>query len=270
MKTLHRSTFMKQFSNGLSLRSSSELQTALRNENLPKNTLQWLDGDGNGRLEGHELAMLFQMLDHFDRNGDKHSIALRGRSGRLYKAFRKAAQDSPPTSPKTEHAPCLCSETPPKAPLSVVEIAKRYLGVRESNKRDDGPPSWLFSDGRREAWCANFVKTLFELSGNPLPGRWERLQSSSEMLRQLKSEGAYFPRGQKTPKPGDIVFFKLRKGPWPSTHVGIVEKVEGDRIVTIEGNYSNSVKRVTHHKNSRKIVGFGRWTQENRTTISKG
>ena len=40
-------------------------------------------------------------------------------------------------------------------------------------------------------------------------------------------------------------------------HVGIVEKVEGDTITVIEGNYSNSVKRRTIKVNGKYIRGYG-------------
>jgi len=59
-------------------------------------------------------------------------------------------------------------------------------------------------------------------------------------------------------KAGDIVFFD-----WTGTrsiqnidHVGVVERVQGGNIITIEGNASNTCARMV--RNSKYIVGFGR------------
>jgi hypothetical protein len=45
-----------------------------------------------------------------------------------------------------------------------------------------------------------------------------------------------------TPSPGDAVIYGW--GPDESEHIGIVEAVYGDQIVTIEGNFADRVERV--------------------------
>lgn len=59
-------------------------------------------------------------------------------------------------------------------------------------------------------------------------------------------------------EPGDIVFFdwKGSRSIRNIDHVGVVERVKGKRIITIEGNTSNRCKRMV--RNSKYIVGYGR------------
>jgi hypothetical protein len=54
------------------------------------------------------------------------------------------------------------------------------------------------------------------------------------------------------PKPGDQIFLNNY------SHTGIVEKISGGVITTIEGNTSNQVARRTYAVGSSKIDGFGR------------
>ncbi len=58
------------------------------------------------------------------------------------------------------------------------------------------------------------------------------------------------------PWPGDQIFFSYSHG--EISHTGIVESVNGNAIVTIEGNTSNMVARRSYDINDSSIVGFGR------------
>ena len=70
-------------------------------------------------------------------------------------------------------------------------------------------------------------------------------------------QGLYSEVGTYTPKPGDVMIQKNG-----CSHTGIVESVDPDGTIhTIEGNYSNAVKRVTYRPGSEgynKISGFVR------------
>lgn len=103
-------------------------------------------------------------------------------------------------------------------------------------------------------WCAIFVA-------------WSGQQAG---VRAKVGTYAYTPtwaswfasRGRwgTTPKRGAIVFFDWSGGKSRTgiDHAGIVEKVNKDgSIVTIEGNHSNRVARVTR---TSKIVGYGYWS----------
>jgi hypothetical protein len=57
-------------------------------------------------------------------------------------------------------------------------------------------------------------------------------------------------------RPGDVLLFG--SGPEStstSTHIGIVESVDGDQVTLIEGNSSDRVQRVTHSLSGGEFYG---------------
>lgn len=58
------------------------------------------------------------------------------------------------------------------------------------------------------------------------------------------------------PQPGDQIFFTYRPG--EISHTGIVEKVEGGTVTTIEGNTSDMVARRSYPIGDSRIAGYGR------------
>ena len=65
--------------------------------------------------------------------------------------------------------------------------------------------------------------------------------------------GNYTKRSSGKPSVGDIIFF----GSSTSSHSGIVYKVDGDTVYTIEGNASNRVRYLEYSINSSRILGYG-------------
>jgi CHAP domain len=91
-----------------------------------------------------------------------------------------------------------------------------------------------------QPWCAMFATTAAERGGAPAAVRTAAVVT----IRQWATEGSHgFTKGfRATPKPGDLMCFDTH-------HVGLVEKVSGDKIGTIEGNTSaNKVARLTRDK----------------------
>ena len=92
------------------------------------------------------------------------------------------------------------------------------------------------------------------------------------MIELFKKAGIWVEDENRTPQPGDIIFYDWEdKGTgdnqgW-SDHVGIVEKVSGGKIIVIEGNYSEAVKRRNIAVNGKFIRGFGipNYDKENAT-----
>lgn len=84
---------------------------------------------------------------------------------------------------------------------------------------------------------------------------------------------SYYKNYEKyTPKPGDYIFFSngsLNCSGYTSTlpsgchdHIGIVEKVEGDKVYTVEGNscsYPGCLINRSYDLNACNIVGYGSW-----------
>lgn len=67
------------------------------------------------------------------------------------------------------------------------------------------------------------------------------------------------------PKPGDYILFDWQKqvydlsSPGRPDHIGIVEKYENGIIYTIEGNASNTIKKLNYKIDDCRVVGFGSW-----------
>ncbi len=121
----------------------------------------------------------------------------------------------------------------------LLSIARRYIGYNEK----DG--SYLrFTNGRREAWCADFVSYCAREAGLNSPN-----SSSVEGIRQWgKANGRYSTTNAKV---GDAVIFKNGM-----SHTGIIESISGNTITCIEGNTSDKVARRTYSINDPRISGF--------------
>ena len=136
--------------------------------------------------------------------------------------------------------------------VDIVEVAKTQIGYHEGNNNDTKYGDWYGLSN--QAWCAMFVCWCANQAGisidivprfskcvddnNPASG-----SSKFKALEQWKDKSF-------VPSSGDLIFFT------PS-HVGIVEYVSGTSIHTIEGNYSDCVKRVTRTVGENAIAGFG-------------
>lgn len=151
----------------------------------------------------------------------------------------------------------------------VVEQAKKWIGKNENDGsfkviidtyNSHKPLARGYKMPYNVAWCATFVSAVSVKLGYtdiiPTECGCER------MIELFKKIGSWVENENRTPKPGDIIFYDWddngigdNKG-W-SDHVGIVEKVSGGMITVIEGNYSNAVKRRTIAVNAKYIRGYG-------------
>lgn len=106
------------------------------------------------------------------------------------------------------------------------------------------------------AWCDMFVDWCFlQMCGNRTKAEEITCQTGlygagcEWSARYYREQGRFFT---SDPKPGDQIFFNNY------AHTGIVEKIVGNVITTIEGNTSNQVARRTYSVGSRAIDGYGR------------
>jgi hypothetical protein len=138
-----------------------------------------------------------------------------------------------------------------------LDVARSQVGVREATGNNDGIPAERYSNGRREPWCANFVTWAYKNSGKSLPGGGS--PSVQVMEDKMRAAGQWSPRGQRTPQPGDVIFFANRGGSdaGGGRHVGIVSHVANGRVYTVEGNSGNAVSERSHDLNSSRITGYG-------------
>lgn len=93
-----------------------------------------------------------------------------------------------------------------------------------------------------QPWCAIFVSWCFgQLTGSKVEAQkilcgslWA---SCTQMYNAFKKAGRVYT----SPKVGDIIVFNKVKGSTTMVHTGIVKKVTGTRVYTIEGNTSAQV-----------------------------
>lgn len=142
---------------------------------------------------------------------------------------------------------------------TIVEIAQREeaKNVVEYDKN-----VLKYTTGRREAWCADFVSWVYKEAGKPFEySSYSFSKQKAWQIPRAWNIGLYFydrrekeniaygkPGTGAEPQPGFIITFKAGDG-----HVGIIEKVEGNTIHTIEGNASNKVLKRTYQKNDSNI-----------------
>lgn len=128
---------------------------------------------------------------------------------------------------------------------SLVNTARKYLGFNEA----DGSYK-KFTNGRSEAWCADFVSHVAKENGV----KGFNFSSVSQILSWGKSNGRF----SKAPKVGDAIIFKGwdAKRKKYASHTGYVTKIANGKVYTIEGNTSNKVAERSYALNDSKITGY--------------
>lgn len=111
---------------------------------------------------------------------------------------------------------------------SVVEVARSQLGKGEIGGNNRGPEVKKYTRGQEVPWCAAFVSWVLLHSRSAGKSRGYILAARSYWQ-------IYSDKRCQFPSAGDIIVFS--RGTHYG-HVGIVEKVRGNSITTIEGNVS--------------------------------
>ena len=108
-------------------------------------------------------------------------------------------------------------------------------------------------------WCDVFVDWCFFAACGRDREEAERIQCQTGPLGAGVgySMGYYEAAGRldKTPRPGDQVFF--RYGDSGVDHTGIVTEVTAERIATVEGNSSDGVREKSYDRDYYAIIGYG-------------
>lgn len=106
------------------------------------------------------------------------------------------------------------------------------------------------------AWCDMFVDWCFlKMCGSRAKAEEITCQTGvygagcKWSAKYYREQGRFFT---SDPQPGDQIFFNNY------AHTGIIEKIDGNVITTIEGNTSNQVARCTYPIGSKSIDGYGR------------
>ena len=132
----------------------------------------------------------------------------------------------------------------------IVDVAIAEIGYSETGNNSTKYGKWYGMNGA--AWCHMFVSWCANQAGvktSIVP----KTASCSSGMNWFKKKNLFKYKGKYTPKRGDIIYF-CSAG---SSHVGIVEKVSGNTVHTVEGNTSNKVARRSYSLNAARITGYG-------------
>ena len=166
----------------------------------------------------------------------------------------------------------------------LIAQAQAWLGCKESDGshkkiidtyNSHTPLARGYKVSYTDAWCATFVTACAIKCGatDIIPKEC----SCNKMIELFKNLGSWVESDAYVPTTGDIIFYD-----WEDTgsgdnvgvsdHVGVVEKVSGDTITVIEGNYSNACQRRTLKVNGRYIRGYGvpKYDAETSSFFAKG
>lgn len=108
-------------------------------------------------------------------------------------------------------------------------------------------------------WCACYVSWALSQPGvkenAPTPPKENWFANVDDFMDYFQTEGTWLPGGG-TPQPGDLIFFDWNKGD-NAQHVGVVLKVDGRMVYTIEGNSAGRVTIRSYSLGDQRIIGYG-------------
>lgn len=124
----------------------------------------------------------------------------------------------------------------------VLGVARSYLGTSEQPMGSNNAPPFTSAYGMTGAWCAMFVSFCFYEAGLPLRASSERgFAWVSGGFDWMRAQGWNFT-DPRDAAPGDLVAWNWDGGSYD--HIGLVESVRPDGLVTIEGNVGDRVQRL--------------------------
>ena len=150
----------------------------------------------------------------------------------------------------------------------IVAQAQAWVGLKESDGsftkiidiyNSHKPIARNYKLKLTDAWCAGTASALAIACGatDIIPTE----VSCGKLIELAKAKGIWIENDAYTPAPGDFILYDWgdsgkgdNKG-WPD-HIGIVEKVVGNNITVIEGNYKNAVSRRMIAVNGKLIRGY--------------
>lgn len=129
-----------------------------------------------------------------------------------------------------------------------VQVAKKEVGTRETGNNHQKYGKWAGNDG--DSWCAYFVAwCAYTAFGNNkrIPKRGMAHDVIHDMVN--KCGGKWIKKSASAIKPGDL-FVTDNNHNNLADHIGIVEKVSGSSVKTVEGNAGPNTDRVVNGSRS--------------------
>lgn len=137
----------------------------------------------------------------------------------------------------------------------IVKMAQNEVGYKEKGNNQTKYGAWY---GMQDEWCNIFVCWCANQAGVPediipkmayVPSTANWFDERGQYKNSRANGGNYMPQA------GDIVLFDYNHNT-TSDHIGFVEKVEGNKLYTIEGNKNNMVQRCTYSLDSKDIRAY--------------
>lgn len=168
----------------------------------------------------------------------------------------------------------VAKNTPTNTPTVVLSDCEKYL---DSAKTFIGKSGYYVCKTKLGLpgifdWCAFVVSLIFKELG--FIGKYiDKVYGGAGDIPRYNDGkyGIWFKKGSKAPKPGDLFFMRYSDYPnedkYFCDHVGIVEKVNGNTLTTLEGNVdgitgnwaaTSTFKRKTRYLNDSNIYAFFR------------
>lgn len=141
-----------------------------------------------------------------------------------------------------------------------------YLNFKKKNAGDNNYTKygkWYGANG--VYWCAEFVSWCFYKAFGKKKGKELLCGGYSASCETLRGQFIDKGRFSKVPKVGDLIFFSGTRHSG-ANHIGIVVKITGDRVYTVEGNTSNANEVVdnggcvalkSYTTSYTRIIGYG-------------
>jgi peptidoglycan DL-endopeptidase CwlO len=118
----------------------------------------------------------------------------------------------------------------------ILRRARKQLGYHE---RGDN----INKFGPDLPWCSSFVTSIWRDAGVNI----DLLPATEDVYFWGREHGqAYGKHNLDEVQVGDALLFGSGPTPAGSTHIGIVESIDGNQVTLIEGNSDDQVQRVTH------------------------
>ena len=130
-------------------------------------------------------------------------------------------------------------------PGKLISAATKEIGYKEGKDNYTKYGKWYGMPNAQ--WCAMFVSWAANQAGIPVTVIPKYAHTTTGYAQMQKLGATKVSNNQA--KPGDIMFIRKdnKNSGNAMQHTGIVEATTNGKIHTIEGNYSNQVKRVTHN-----------------------
>ncbi|MBQ7567645.1 CHAP domain-containing protein, partial [bacterium] len=138
------------------------------------------------------------------------------------------------------------------------EDAYKMKGMTEQKNRKEINKITMESgvDCAVTPWCAAWAMNMLNDHGVLDTKSCPNVNSCPTVANGAKSQGLWRDAEKYTPQPGDAILFDWDGKRNHAMHIGIVVEVKDGKVITIEGNTSDSVNERQYALDSRKIMGY--------------